>query len=438
MMIFTGRGGQAAEIARRTLTIDDLDPATVDLIRALLATGRMWHEGPRAALDDLTHLPMSSAAVRNDNLDTLATRGVLRLFLGDLPSARADLSTAALRDRQGAGSKLGPVTLALQSVVHYLTGEWDESESAAERALAVAQAQELMAFEAAARFATVCVDAGRGDWGRAQRRLDELSDLVQALGSAPETVYSSLAAATMAQARADYPGMAGALRPLLDDTGGFHLRYKPFWLWQQSLLVEALTGTDQLDDAAAALHELRAQHDGTGYLRDVVARLTGRLAEARHRPLDAVEIYQQALTTEADADTAPLHRAMLEHAYGKLLLATGSASRRDAATWLHRAHRRFGLLRAVPFRRRCEADLAASGLTVAENDPGGRPTLTERETSVAYVIASGRTNQEAAAELYVSQKTVEYHLSNIYAKLGISSRRLLADALRGPDPGSDA
>ena len=87
-------------------------------------------------------------------------------------------------------------------------------------------------------------------------------------------------------------------------------------------------------------------------------------------------------------------------------------------------------LRAVPFLRRCEADLAASGLTAAESDPARRFTLTERELSVAYVIASGRTNQEAAAELYVSQKTVEYHLSRIYAKLGISSRRLLADALR--------
>jgi DNA-binding NarL/FixJ family response regulator len=57
-------------------------------------------------------------------------------------------------------------------------------------------------------------------------------------------------------------------------------------------------------------------------------------------------------------------------------------------------------------------------------------TLTERELSVAYVVAGGRTNQEAAAELYVSQKTVEYHLSHIYAKLGISSRRQLGQALQ--------
>jgi DNA-binding CsgD family transcriptional regulator len=430
IMIWNGRGAETAEVARRTLTIGDLDPATSDLTRALLATGRMWHEGPRAALEDLAHLPVASSEVQNHNLDTLATRGVLRLFLGDLSLARADLQTVVLRDQQGAGSKLGPLTLSLQSVVHYLAGDWDESESAADRALAVAAVQDQLGGDAAARFAAVCVEAGRGEWDRALRRLDDLSRLVQALGSATEIVYSALAAATVAQARADFPGMERSLRPLLDDARGFRLRYKPFWLWQQSLLVEALTGTGQVDDAAAALRDLRAEHDGAGYLQVVIVRLTGQLAEARGHPREAVEIYERALTAEADAEAAPLYQAMLEHAHGKLLLATGAASRRDAATWLNKAHGRFSALRAAPFLRRCEDDLAASGLTASQNDPGRLLTLTERELSVAYVIASGRTNQEAAAELYVSQKTIEYHLSHIYAKLGITSRRLLAEALR--------
>nr|WP_221379223.1 LuxR family transcriptional regulator [Actinoplanes polyasparticus] len=425
-----GRGAETVRIARRTLAIGDLDPATTDLTRALLATGQMWHEGPRAALAELTHLPVESHDVRDDNLDTLATRGVMRLFLGRLPAARADLRTVALRDQQGANSRLGPVTLALQSVVHYLAGEWDESASAADRAQAVAASQDQLAFDAAARFAAVCVDAGRGEWDSARRRLDELSRIVQTFGSPPDIVYSSLAAATVAQARADFAGMRLSLGPLLDDTGRSGLRYQPFRLWQQSLLVEALTGIGELDDAEAVLHDLRAEHDSGGYLRDVVARLTGQLAEARNRPRDAVEVYRDALTVEVDADVAPLHRALLEHAYGKHLLATGSASRRDAATWLTRAHRRFTALRAAPFLERCEQDLAAGGLTAAESYPGRPLTLTERELSVAHVIANGRTNQEAAAELYVSQKTVEYHLSRIYAKLGISSRRLLADALR--------
>ncbi|MFC4066220.1 helix-turn-helix transcriptional regulator [Actinoplanes subglobosus] len=434
IMIWTGRGAETTEIARRTLTAGGLDPATTDLTRALLATGRMWHLGPRAALGDLTHLPEASSEVRDDGLDSLATRGVMRLFLGEIARARADLWTVALRDQQGAGSKLAAATLALQSVVHYLAGEWDESEAAADRAQAVAVAHDHLIFDSAARFAAVCVEAGRGEWDRAGERLDDLSRLVRTLGSPPEIVYSSLAAATVAQARADHAGIHRALRPLLDD---LRPRFTPFALWQQSLLVEALIGTGRADDAATVLDELREAHDGTGYLRDVVARLAGQLAEAQGRPDDAVAVYRAALATEPDADTAPLYRAVLEHACGRLLLATGS--RRDAASLLIAAHRGFTALRAAPFLARCEQDLAAGGLTVAGDDSGRSPavTLTEREKSVAYVIASGRTNQEAAAELYVSQKTVEYHLSNIYAKLGISSRRLLAEALRGRDPRGD-
>jgi len=55
--------------------------------------------------------------------------------------------------------------------------------------------------------------------------------------------------------------------------------------------------------------------------------------------------------------------------------------------------------------------------------------LTASELPVARLVAKGRTNKEAATELYVSVKTVEHHLSNIYMKLGVRSRRELARAL---------
>ncbi|HXA61888.1 MAG TPA: AAA family ATPase [Streptosporangiaceae bacterium] len=437
--LWNGRGAQAVEVARRTLAIGDLDPGTTDFTRAILATGRLWHEGPRAALEDLTHLPIEASAVPNHQLDTLATRGVMQLFLGELAAASADLRTVAQRDQQGAGSKLSPLTLSLLSVVHYLAGDWDGSRSASDRALAVAAAHDQLMGDAPARFAAVCVQAGRGEWDSALQHIDSLLQLAQDVGGSSEIVYASLAGATVAQAVADFPAMLRSLKPLLDgapDAGGngIRLRYKPFWLWQQSLLVEALTGSGKLDDAEAALRDLQEAFDGGGYLQVVIARLAGRLAEARSRPRDALAIYERAIAALADVnvdgDTAPLYRAMLEHAYGRLLLATGSGSRRDAAIWLNTAHGRFSALRAAPFIERCDADLAASGLTAPKDAPDQLLALTERELSVAYVIASGRTNQEAAAELYVSQKTVEYHLSHIYAKLGISSRRQLAEALR--------
>lgn len=444
--LWNGRGERTVEIAQQTLAIGDLDPDTTDFTRAALASGRMWHLGPRVALADLDHLPQAGPAVAGHHLDSLATRGVLRLFLGELGNARADLSVVAERDRQGAASKLGPLTLSLLSITHYLAGDWDAGESTADRALAVAAAGDQLLGDAAARFAAVCVRSGRGEWADAEHHMDRLNHLAQVLGSSVEIVYLALAGATLAQARADQPAVLRALVPLLDRTtepgGRLRLVHKPFWLWQQSLLAESLTGTGRLHEATTALHDLREAFDGTGYLRLVTARLAGQLAEARGRPREALEVYGRALAEAPaappgiPADSSPLHLALLEQAQGRLLLATGSGSRREAAAWLNAARDRFAALRATPFVQRCDADLAAGGLGASRKAPARRSALTERELSVAYAVAGGLTNQEAAAELYVSQKTVEYHLSRIYTKLDIRSRRALAAALDtdGPTP----
>lgn len=431
------RGAETVDLAARTLALGGLDPATSDFTRAVLATGRMWDRGPRAALQDVAHLPDEATSAADHQLDTLATRGVMRLFVGDLPAARTDLSTVAHRDRQGAGSKLSQLSLSLLAIVDYLAGDWDASESAVDRAVAIAAAQDHVLGEAPADFAAVCVQAGRGQWDAAATHVDSLARVSQLLASPADHVYWGLAAATLAQARADHQGMLLALEPVLDRSGDaadgpIGLPYQPFRRWQQSLLVEALTGVGRLTQAAHAFHELAEECDGTGYLRIVVARLGGRLAEAQGRPRDALAIYEQAVAESPDTgpDAAPFFRALLEHGYGKLLAATGATPRRTAATWFRSAHDRFGALRATPFLERCDADLAAIGLAVPSAARSPLHALTERELSVAHLVAEGRTNQQVAAELYVSQKTVEYHLSNIFGKLGMASRRQLAEAVR--------
>ncbi|MFD6532092.1 AAA family ATPase [Streptomyces sp. NPDC060184] len=472
------RGARTADIAGKTLAIGDLDAATSDFIRAVLATGRMWDQGPGAALLDVAHLPVEATEASNDQLATLATRGVMHLFLGRLAAARADLLTVAHRDRLGAGSKLSHLSSSLLAVVEYLAGDWSASESAADRALAIAAAHDHVLGDAATWFAAVCVQAGRGHWKEAEESVEALERINRMLGDPPaERVYAGLAGAVLAQARGDHAAMVASLDPLVepvDGAGGggegdpVRLRFKPLWLWQQSLLVEALTGTGRLTAAARALDDFWRGYDGSGYLRVVGARLGGRLAEAQGRPDEALAIYARALGGETDPDApggtaaagnsvgtggaadsgenartggaadsgenAPLFLAMLEHSYGKLLVATRTGSRRDAVRWFKSAHDRFDALRAEPFLRRCEADLAALGLTAPAQARQQVLALTERELSVAHLIAGGKTNQEAATELYVTQKTVEYHLSNIYAKLGITSRRHLAQALRPSQP----
>ena len=73
------------------------------------------------------------------------------------------------------------------------------------------------------------------------------------------------------------------------------------------------------------------------------------------------------------------------------------------------------------------------GETARRRDAGTLDQLTPRELQVALVLAEGHTTREAAAKLFLSPKTVDYHLRHVYRKLGIGSRAALADAL-GADP----
>ena len=70
-----------------------------------------------------------------------------------------------------------------------------------------------------------------------------------------------------------------------------------------------------------------------------------------------------------------------------------------------------------------EVDLASNGITVGRRGSRSPLELTDRERDVAVLVAKGMTNREVAAELYVSQKAIDYHLGHIFGKLGITSRR---------------
>jgi DNA-binding NarL/FixJ family response regulator len=124
----------------------------------------------------------------------------------------------------------------------------------------------------------------------------------------------------------------------------------------------------------------------------------------------------------------PFGRALLELAYGSFLRRTGR--RTAAAAQLEAARKTFAGLDARPYLERCEHELAACGLTPARRQDRSSVHLTPQELAVARLVVKGLTNREAAAELVVSVKTVEYHLGKVYAKFGITSRTQLATWLR--------
>ena len=91
----------------------------------------------------------------------------------------------------------------------------------------------------------------------------------------------------------------------------------------------------------------------------------------------------------------------------------------------------FERLDARPWADRARAELAATGETRRRRDPSTIDELTPQELQIALLLTGGKTTREAAAALFLSPKTVEYHLRHVYQKLGIHSREELARALAG-------
>jgi DNA-binding CsgD family transcriptional regulator len=203
-----------------------------------------------------------------------------------------------------------------------------------------------------------------------------------------------------------------------------------------------LIGAGRLAEAADAVRRLTELAKRSPALRTTAAWLRGWLAERRGEHDNARLEYESALAATAGPDDIALDRARVAHAYGLLLLTRGN--RRLAITQLRQAFDAYSRLGAQPFLERCAADLADTGLRVSAGQSAGPlAVLSAKEHQVAHLVAAGLTNQQVAKEIYISVKTVEFHLGNIFTKLGITSRKdvgtLIADhtedvtpAQRGP------
>jgi DNA-binding CsgD family transcriptional regulator len=89
---------------------------------------------------------------------------------------------------------------------------------------------------------------------------------------------------------------------------------------------------------------------------------------------------------------------------------------------------------AVPWAERAEAELRATGETARKRNVSAAEQLTPQELQIAGLVAEGLTNKEIAAQLFISPRTVDYHLRKVFTKLGIASRTdLVRDGLPSRD-----
>ena len=152
----------------------------------------------------------------------------------------------------------------------------------------------------------------------------------------------------------------------------------------------------------------------------------GDVEEVLRSPAEAF-----AEAVELGSTLAPFHRARNQLLYGEWLRR--ERSRREARVHLRAASELFRALGAAPWEERAAAELRATGETARKRDPSTLDQLTPQELQIADLVADGLTNREIATQLYLSPRTIEYHLRKVFSKLGIASRSELIRRGRRPE-----
>jgi DNA-binding CsgD family transcriptional regulator len=186
--------------------------------------------------------------------------------------------------------------------------------------------------------------------------------------------------------------------------------------------IEAAVRAGDREQANGWVKELVPFADGTRWPWALAAVDHGRALLAE--PADAPALFESALAHHATPRARPYDRARTCLAYGEFLRR--SQRRVDARTRLRSALATFEDLSAEPLVARATQELRASGETARKRDPSTLLDLTPMERQVAQLVSQGMSNKDIAAQCWVSHRTVAFHLRNIFAKAGVTSRGELA------------
>jgi DNA-binding CsgD family transcriptional regulator len=290
-----------------------------------------------------------------------------------------------------------------------------------------------------------------GEFASAATVVDEVDVIMQATGI-PALKYSAYILAAARDDEAELRVMVGTWKPNATARGeggmyGGHwwltaLRHNSHGRYEDALaaarqgaehedvmtygrilaeLIEGGARAARPDEAAAALERLSEQTRATG-----TEWALGVEARCRALLTDNESLYRESVERLARS------RAVLELARSRLLYGEWlrrENRRTDAREVLRAAHDSFSQMGAAAFAERARRELLATGETARRLTPDTRDVLTPQEIQVARLARDGHTNPEIGAQLFISPRTVEYHLRKVFRKLDVSTRKQLRAAL---------
>jgi DNA-binding NarL/FixJ family response regulator len=361
--------------------------------------------------------------------DQVTTEEVLRwgwlataaaVMVWDFDTCLAVATRAVTAARQAGALTVLAVAANVQAQALSLAGDFETATMVIAEAEAVTDATDTRV----APYGALVLGGLRGREAEASPLIDATIAEATAGGQGTAVQYARWAAAILFNGMGEYRQALVQARRASEDTPELFVS-----AWSAGEMVEAATRTGDEEAARAALERLSVAADAArnDWARGSEARArallsTGDAADALYR-----EAIERLSRTRLRPETA---RARL--VYGEWLRREGR--RVEARSELRRAHHDFLAIGMEAFAERARVELLATGATVRKRSMETVDELTPQERQIAGLARDGLSNPEIGARLFLSPRTVEWHLRKVFGKLGIGSRRELAGALADPGP----
>ena len=399
--------GDLLEVSRAVRALPPArSPCPADLLLdglALLVT-----DGPAAAAPVLRQAVTAFASGDISREEGLASGWLAASVLWDDDAGRAIMDREVRLAREAGALDELPVNLVPLAMSAAWRGDLAEAASLIAEGDAVCE----VTGSRLAPYAAMFLAAMRGNQAELTSLAEAAIAAAEAGGEGAAVTYAHWVAAILHNGLGRY---ADALAAAGQARAGSHLYVS---MWALPELIEAAVRTSNTEVAAGALERLAESTSvsGTDWALGVEARSRALLSEGE----TADRLYREAIErlgrTRMRAELARAHLL-----YGEWLRRENR--RIDAREQLRASYQMLTAMGLDGFAERARRELLATGETVRKRTVETLTDLTAQEAQIAKLARDGRTNQEIAAQLFISPRTVEWHLGNVFTKLGITSRK---------------